>query len=65
MFANVASEIILTSIAGGARRCQGMTICNDPLPRMDPIQLEDGWQWEKSGENAWSLNTKCPCRGEL
>ena len=60
MFANVASEIILTSIAGGARRCQGMTICNDPLPRMDPIQLEDGWQWEKSGENAWSLNTNVP-----
>ena len=23
---------------------------------MDPIQQEDDWQWEKSGENAWSLN---------
>ena len=27
---------------------------------MDPIQQEDDWQWEKSGENAWSLNANVP-----
>ena len=27
---------------------------------MDPIQLEDDWHWEKSGEGAWSTSTNVP-----
>ena len=27
---------------------------------MDPIQLEDDWHWEKSGEGAWSTSTNFP-----